>query len=66
MSFSVLEAIKLGQWDFEPSSADEGDYPATEAMPGTEAKLEILAERLRNGLPLWHPSDRRYWQNEEI
>jgi hypothetical protein len=27
-------------------------------MPGTAAKLHILAQRIREGLPLWHPLDR--------
>ncbi len=28
-------------------------------MPGTIEKLDVLAERVRLGLPLWHPSDRQ-------
>jgi hypothetical protein len=35
------------------------DFRATSAMPGTDAKLTILAERVRRGLPLWHPLDRQ-------
>jgi hypothetical protein len=31
----------------------------TEALPGSEAKVEILAERARLGLSLWHPHDAR-------
>lgn len=58
MPKSVLEAIKLGQWDFEPSEVDCAAYPWTDAMPGTREKIEVLAERVRNGLPLWHPADR--------
>jgi hypothetical protein len=35
-------------------------------MPGSAEKLDVLAERLRMGLPLWHPRDRRcYDDNEE-
>jgi hypothetical protein len=30
---------------------------ATNAQPGTEEKIGVLQERLRNGLPLWHPDD---------
>lgn len=29
----------------------------TEAPPGSPEKVAILAERLRRGLPLWHPAD---------
>lgn len=60
MPHSVIEAIKLGLWDFEPDTDTEGedDFSATEALPGTNAKLEVLALRVESGLPLWHPSDR--------
>jgi hypothetical protein len=55
---SVLEAIREGLWDFEPPEIESGRFDATEAMPGTRDKLEVLAERVRTGLPLWHPEDR--------
>jgi hypothetical protein len=32
----------------------------TEAPPGSEAKLAILADRARKNLSLWHPNDARY------
>ena len=64
MPNSVLEAIKLGQWDFEPGDIDTGEFDATRAMPGTNDKLEILAARLERGLPLWHPADRRDFDDE--
>jgi hypothetical protein len=53
-----LDAIRLGFWDFEPPEASSHQFDCTDAMPGTEEKLEVLAERLRCGLPLWHPLDR--------
>jgi hypothetical protein len=55
---SVLEAIKMGYWDFEPPEVESGQFASTEAMPGTRAKLEVLAQRAESGLPLWHPDDR--------
>jgi hypothetical protein len=55
---SVLEAIKLGDWNFEPAAEQTAILRATAALPGTSEKLDVLAERLRQGLPLWHPSDR--------
>ncbi len=58
MPKSVLEAIKAGFWDFEPAEVPCSDYEGTDAMPGTREKLEVFAERLRTGLPLWHPRDR--------
>lgn len=59
MANSVLEAIKEGIWDYEPEERKQEQYPATPAMPGSDSKLEVLAERLAQGLPLWHPEDRQ-------
>ncbi len=59
MPTSVLEAIKMGIWDYEPKSVEETSFDATEAMPGTDEKLEIMAARIESGLPLWHQKDRR-------
>ena len=59
MANSVLDAIKLGMWDFEPHTIETDQFRATGAMPGTQQKLSVLAERVRRGLPLWHPSDRQ-------
>jgi hypothetical protein len=28
-------------------------------LPGSDEKLAILADRLKSGLPLWHPRDSR-------
>jgi hypothetical protein len=54
---SVLEAIKQGLWDYEPPAVNGEHFDATQAVPGSNEKLAILAERLRQGLPLWHPGD---------
>lgn len=58
MPQSVLDAIRLGIWDFEPATSSAVPVRPTGALPGTEEKLSVLAERLRLGLPLWHPADR--------
>jgi hypothetical protein len=55
---SVLEAIKMGLWDFEPPEVDDSRFDAADAMPGTKEKLRIIADRVQNGLPLWHKQDR--------
>ena len=65
MTHSVLDAIKAGLWDFEPEETDSHEYDATDALPGTDAKLDILARRVKQGLPLWHPSDRRSFNDRE-
>ena len=62
---SVLEAINLGVWDFEPEEVEVDDYTPTSAMPGTCEKLEVLAERVQQGLPLWHYHDRRSFDDAE-
>jgi hypothetical protein len=34
-------------------------FDATEALPGTPEKVDVLGRRIRQGLPLWHPADRQ-------
>lgn len=58
MPKSILEAVKMGFWDFEPPQLDYSEFEASDAMPGTREKLNAMAERLRLGMPLWHTSDR--------
>lgn len=54
---SVVEAIKMGFWNFEPEMVEKAGYDATAATPGSREKIEILADRARDGLPLWHKDD---------
>jgi hypothetical protein len=56
---SVLEAIRQGLWDFEPSEIEPPRYDACDAMPGTDEKVQVMAARIESGLPLWHAFDRR-------
>ena len=65
MPNSVLDAIRSGQWDYEPNHDGQEKYTSTSALPGTQEKLAVLAERVQNGLPLWHPSDRRHWADAD-
>jgi hypothetical protein len=62
---NVLDAIRDGDWFFEPESVEPDDYQATSAIPGTKEKLDVLAERVRSGLPLWHESDRPDYDEPE-
>jgi hypothetical protein len=55
---NVLDAIRDGDWFFEPKGFDPACFEATSAIPGTDEKLQVLADRVRAGLPLWHDSDR--------
>ncbi|MFV1964016.1 MAG: hypothetical protein ACC628_01240 [Pirellulaceae bacterium] len=66
MPQSVLEAIKAGIWDFEPDNMESGKFDSTEALPGTDEKLAILARRIQSGLPLWHPRDRRTYDDRDL
>ena len=61
---SVLEAIRDGVWDFEPAQAGENEFDATRAMPGTREKVDVMAQRIREGLPLWHSRDRSDFEEE--
>lgn len=65
MPKSIIDAVKQGLWDFEPCEVPSDNYENTPEMPGTKAKLKILAERVKQGLPLWHPSDRRELDEDE-
>jgi hypothetical protein len=57
-SRNVFEAIiKYGHdEDFVPEDGD--DHIPTDAPAGSREKIDILAERIANGLPLWHEEDR--------
>lgn len=55
---NVFDAIKEcgHDEDFIPEETEE--FRPTDAPAGSPTKLEVLAERVRKGLPLWHPLDR--------
>ena len=63
MPESVLDAIKLGIWDYEPERVEHEEFDSTRALPGTDQKLAVLANRLQQGLPLWHNEDRRSYDD---
>ena len=66
VSKSVLDAIQSGQWDYEPEPEAEHRFSPTEALPGSDEKLKILADRIKQGLPLWHPSDRHTYGDQIV
>lgn len=58
-SNSIFNAIsKSGNDKNFSAEIDEEQFDETRYMPGTQGKLDTLAERARLGLPLWHPKDR--------
>jgi hypothetical protein len=55
----------MGIWDFEPRGSQPTAHTRpTAALPGSQEKLDVLAERLRQGMPLWHPADRISYDDE--
>ncbi len=65
MPRSVLEAIKQGIWNFEPEAVGQEHFEPTDAPPGSPEKISVLAQRLQQGLPLWHPLDRQGYDPDE-
>ena len=61
VSQSVIEAIREGEWDFEPTPCSPHHFQPTQAIPGSAEKVSILCERISRGQPLWHPQDRRFF-----
>jgi hypothetical protein len=49
----------MGLWDYEPPQVDDDNYSSTRALPGSNEKLDVLSQRVEQGLPLWHPKDCR-------
>ena len=61
---SILEAIRQGDWDYEPGKPKDSDWSSTSAIPGSDEKIEVLSARINAGLPLWHPEDRRSYSED--
>ena len=54
---NVFEIIELYGHDenFEPQTSP--DFVPTTAPAGSRQTIDVLAERIPRGLPLWHPED---------
>jgi len=55
---NVFDAIKECGHDEDFVPVETEEFKPTDAPAGSPRKLEVLAERVRKGLPLWHPLDR--------
>lgn len=55
---NVFEEIMATGHDEDFVPAITSEFCPTDAPAGSSAKVEVLAERVRKGLPLWHPEDR--------
>jgi hypothetical protein len=58
MMRNVFETIPEFGHDEGFAPVETGQFVPTEAPAGSAEKLEVLARRLREGLPLWHSEDR--------
>jgi hypothetical protein len=55
---NVFEAILECGHDEDFIPTEPREFCATDAPAGSKAKLDILAQRVMNGTPLWHTEDR--------
>ena len=55
---NVFEAILECGHDEDFNPAENDEFFRTDAPAGSKAKIDILAERIQRGLPLWHAEDR--------
>ncbi len=55
---NVFEAILECGHDEDFIPVETNDFSSTDAPAGSRAKLDVMAERVRSGLPLWHTEDR--------
>ena len=55
---NVFEAILECGHDEDFIPVETEDFLGTEAPAGSRAKLDVMADRVKNGLPLWHVDDR--------
>ena len=55
---NVFEAILECGHDEDFNPEEGGEFGRTDAPAGSRAKIDILAERILRGMPLWHAEDR--------
>jgi hypothetical protein len=55
---NVFQAIQERGHDEDFVPAETEEFVPTDAPAGSRMKIEVLAERVMRGLPLWHPEDR--------
>jgi len=55
---NVFEAILECGHDEDFAPVSTGDFVSTDAPAGSRQKIEVLAERVLRGEPLWHDEDR--------
>ncbi len=56
---NVFEAILEFGHDEDFIPRESSEFLPTEAPAGSSEKLDVLARRIQQGVPLWHPDDRQ-------
>ena len=59
---NVFETIATFGADDEFAPLLTDNFVPTSAEPGSRKELEVMAERVKRGLPLWHP---KYFRGRE-
>ena len=60
---NVFEAIRQVGHDEDFAPRETLEFSPTDAPVGSREKIDVLAERVEQGLPLWHPKDwPRHWE----
>lgn len=57
-SSTCLGATQQSNYELCIEPIETTDFEATDALPGSDEKREIIRKRLESRLPLWHPNDR--------
>ena len=55
---NVFEAILKYGHDEDFAPRIDNEFHPTTAPAGSREKLDVMADRVRNGYPLWHEEDR--------
>jgi hypothetical protein len=55
---NVFDAILQSGHDEDFCPVETDEFVPTDAPAGSREKIEVLAQRVMRGLPLWHPQDR--------
>jgi hypothetical protein len=58
-----LEAIKQGDWTFEPARDETANREGTNALPGTPEKIKIMMLRVEQGKEVFNSRDRRTYDD---
>ena len=63
---NVFEAILQhgNDFDYKPAqNINDHDLTSTDCLPGTHSKIEVIRKRVEAGHPLWHPEDRKSYDD---